>query len=433
MGKIINDTISNKTQSQDPLPKREQRTDVVAYSVLRKTIIGMMIVSALIGGIAGLLIGAWVSSDSDVISWVHENVFWKTATTASVNSVADETVAESKTIAVIEESATIDVVKRVDPSVVSIVVSQDLSELYDLDVPFFRFETPQGFQEVGAGTGFIISEDGLILTNKHVVDAENAEYSVIMNDGEQYDALVLDTDPFNDIALIKIDATGLPTVELGDSDVLEIGQTVIAIGNTLGEFQNTVTRGVVSGLSRTITAGTSGGSSETLEGIIQTDAAINHGNSGGPLLNLDGQVIGLNTAIRQEGQLVGFAIPINQANRAIESVKEYGRIVRPYIGIRYILLNEEIAEQNNLTVDYGALIARGRMVADLAVIPGSPADKAGLVENDIILEINGQRIDDDQSLAKQLQQYNPGESVNLKILHDGEESSITVILAEFED
>ena len=393
----------------------------------------MMIVSALIGGIAGLLIGAWVSSDSDVISWVHENVFWKTATTASVNSVADETVAESKTIAVIEESATIDVVKRVDPSVVSIVVSQDLSELYDLDVPFFRFETPQGFQEVGAGTGFIISEDGLILTNKHVVDAENAEYSVIMNDGEQYDALVLDTDPFNDIALIKIDATGLPTVELGDSDVLEIGQTVIAIGNTLGEFQNTVTRGVVSGLSRTITAGTSGGSSETLEGIIQTDAAINHGNSGGPLLNLDGQVIGLNTAIRQEGQLVGFAIPINQANRAIESVKEYGRIVRPYIGIRYILLNEEIAEQNNLTVDYGALIARGRMVADLAVIPGSPADKAGLVENDIILEINGQRIDDDQSLAKQLQQYNPGESVNLKILHDGEESSITVILAEFED
>lgn len=404
-------------------------------------IISMLVISLLVGGISGALFSTWVSLDSSTSAWIKKNIFGQTSAT-----VINANTTETKTITVTENSATIEAVEKVSPAVVSIVITQDLSEINNLTGPdifpfddFFEFnlpfepQAPQGKQEVGAGTGFIISSDGLILTNKHVVDTTEAEYTVIMNDGNKYEAQVLDTDPFNDIALIKIEASGLPTVELGDSDILKIGQTVIAIGNTLGEYRNTVTRGVISGLSRTVTAGDGQGRSEILEDIIQTDAAINFGNSGGPLINLDGQVIGLNTAMSREGQLIGFAIPINQAKKAIDSVEQYGRIVRPYLGVRYIILNEEVAERNNLTVDYGALIVRGDQPTDLAVVPGSPADKAGLVENDIILEIDSQRIDQDHSLAKQLQKYNPGDAVTLKILHKEEETEVQAILAELED
>ena len=421
--------------------KNQSKAISITPQSLKNLVVGMLVVSFLVGGISGVLFSTWVSIDSSTASWIKQNVFGQTKATVTNSSVT-----ENRTIAVTENSATIEAVKKVSPSVVSIVITQDLSKIYNLSgpdiFPFddffefnlpFKFETPQGKQEVGAGTGFIISSDGMIVTNKHVVDTAEAEYTVIMNDGKQYEAKVLDTDPFNDIALIKIEANDLPTVELGDSDNLEIGQTVIAIGNTLGEYRNTVTRGVISGLSRTVTAGDNRGRSETLEDIIQTDAAINFGNSGGPLINLDGQVIGLNTAINREGQLIGFAIPINQAKKAIESVQQYGKIVRPYLGVRYIIINKEIAERNNLSVDYGALIVRGDQATDLAIVPGSPADKAGLVENDIILEINGQPIDRDHSLAKQLQKYSPGDTVSLKILHKGEEKTVQATLAELED
>lgn len=415
----------------------KQHNDNTSQRMLRNVVTLTIILSVLLGGLSGALIGAWVSSDDSASSWIQQNIFGTTPeSTAS-------TVTETKTVVVEEDSATIDVVEKVKPSVVSIVVTQDLSTIYNLTGPdlspfedFFSFPAtpvPEGKREVGAGTGFIIDTDGLILTNKHVVATLEAEYTVILNDGQQYVATIIDTDPFNDIALLKIDATDLPAVELGDSDVLKIGQTVIAIGNTLGEYQNTVTRGVVSGLSRTVTAGDGRGQSETLEDIVQTDAAINSGNSGGPLLNLDGQVIGVNTAISREGQLVGFAIPINQAKRAIDSVEEHGRIVRPYLGVRYILLNEEIANENNLSVDYGALIVKGSTVTDLAIIPGSPADIAGLEENDIILEVNGKQINKDQSLAKQLGQYDPDDTVTLKVLHDGEEKTVEATLAEVEE
>ncbi|MFA5134339.1 MAG: trypsin-like peptidase domain-containing protein [Patescibacteria group bacterium] len=405
---------------------------------LRTVAIFTITLSVLFGGIAGAVFGAWISTDESAASWIQQNVFGTSSTQSVVPPVG-----ESKIMIVEEESATIDVVETVRPSVVSIVVTQDLSTIYNLTGPnlspfgdLFSFpgeQAPEGEQEVGAGTGFIIRADGLILTNKHVVATEDAEYTVILNDGEQFDATIIDTDPFNDIALLKIDATDLPAVELGDSDALKIGQTVIAIGNTLGEYQNTVTQGIVSGLSRTVTAGDGRGQSETLEGIVQTDAAINSGNSGGPLLNLDGQVIGVNTAISLDGQLVGFAIPINQAKRSIDSVEEYGRIVRPYLGVRYMLLNEEIAKENNLPVDYGALVVKGSQASDLAIVPGSPADIAGLEENDIILEVDGERITEERSLAKQLQQYNPGDTVTLKLLHDGAEKTVEAVLAEVEE
>ena len=400
----------------------------------------MLIVSLLVGGVSGLLFGSLAATNPHVSDWVSDNVFNSQLVATSQISSGQRS-ASTQTLSVVEDSATVAVVKKASPAVVSIVITQDLSKIYNqtgtglpLD-DFFNFNfpsqpAPEGKREVGAGTGFIISSEGMILTNKHVVNTDGGEYPVLMNDGKEYQAAVLATDPFNDIALVKIDAKDLPTLELGDSESLQIGQTVIAIGNALGQYSNSVTKGVISGLSRTVEAGDNSGQFEVLENIIQTDAAINSGNSGGPLLNLDGQVIGINTAVNNSGQLIGFALPINQAKKDVVSVQETGRIVRPYLGVRYVLITESIAKKNNLKVDYGALIVRGDQVTDLAVIPGSPADKAGLEENDIILEVNGTKVSQDQSLAKLLQQFNIGENITLKIIHQGEEQTIQAILEE---
>ncbi len=390
------------------------------------------ITSAVIGGILGVAVGLFAAFNL-VDSFPLVNDYNSQTTSPTI-------------VQVNEEQATIAAVKKVSPAVVSIVITKDLSKLYQSDgfgSPFFEFGFPFGFrfspsppsgkQEVGGGTGFIVdAKRGYIVTNKHVVRDTEAEYSVLTNDGKRYDAKVLARDPFNDVAILQIKAKGLTAVQLGDSDALEMGQTVIAIGNALGEYRNTVTKGVVSGIGRTIVAGSSSGS-ERLEGVIQTDAAINPGNSGGPLVNLNGEVIGINTAIDREGQLIGFAIPINTVRKVIESVEKYGRIVRPYMGVRYIMINKQIAEDNNLEVDYGALIVKGEKPTDLAVIPGSPADKAGLVENDIILEVNGVKVDEKNSLAKLIQQYNVGDEITLKIWHKGEVKEVRLKLEEFKD
>lgn len=409
----------------------------ITPQLLRNLMISTLIISFIVGGVSGILFASWLKVDSNAAKWVQETLFGQ-----SGNSVDEQLMTVSKTLQILEESATIDVVKKSNPAVVSIVVTQDLSELYNLTGPNvspfdelfdFRFQNPQGRQEVGAGTGFIVSSDGMILTNKHVVADADADYTVLLNDGTQLEASIIDTDPFNDLALIKIEGENFSVLGLGDSDVLKVGQTVIAIGNTLGEYNNSVTRGIISGLSRTVTAGGSSGQSETLEDIIQTDAAINFGNSGGPLINLAGQVIGVNTAISREGQLIGFAIPINQAKIIIDSVLQYGRIVRPYLGVRYILINDDVAERNDLDVNYGALIVKGDQAAELAIVPDSPASLAGLIENDIILEVDGQRIDRDHSLAKELQKHIPGDIVTLKVLSQGDEKIIKATLAELED
>jgi len=350
------------------------------------------------------------------------------------------------------ETATIDAVKKASPSVVSIIISKEVSSIQT--VPnfndFFQFGFPFQFnfgepaqpapsqnqkpqkQEIGGGSGFIVSADGLIITNKHVVADDTASYTVLTNDGKKYEAKVLAQDPTNDLAVIKIDAKDLTSLILGDSDNIEIGQTVIAIGNALGEYRNTVTRGVISGINRTVQAGGQG-FTETLEEAIQTDAAINPGNSGGPLLNLNGEVIGINTAISEAGQLVSFAIPINGAKLDLESIQKSGKIVRPFLGVRYVIINKQLSDANKLTVDYGALILPGQTADQLAVVPGSPADKAGLVENDIILELNGQKIDESHSLAGLLAKYAPGDEVELKILHKGEEKTVKVKLDERKD
>ena len=345
-----------------------------------------------------------------------------------------------------QEQMIVDMVEKSQDAVVSVIATKDLPvlEQYYAD-PFEGFGLPQDFwgelqipqyrqrgtekKEVSSGTGFVVTSDGMVLTNKHVVSEEGAEFTVLMNDGQKYPAKVLATDPVQDIAVLKIDEKNLSTLTLGDSDSIQIGQTVIAIGNALGEFRNTVSAGVISGLRRTITA-QGGGMVETLEDLIQTDAAINPGNSGGPLLNLKGEVIGINTAMTQAAQNIGFALPINKAKRDLDQVKKTGEITYPFLGVRYMLIDADVAKKNNLSVDYGALVVRGETATDFAVTPGSPADKAGIVENDIILEMNGKKITKENPLAKIIQSLNVGDIVTLNILHQGAEKTVTATLVE---
>jgi serine protease Do len=322
-------------------------------------------------------------------------------------------------IVIEESSAIIDATNKVSASVVSITTKKTVQSIYG------------AYESEGAGTGFIITSDGLILTNKHVVSDTAAAYTVVTQDGKIYDATVQSLDSVNDLAVVKIDARGLTAVELGDSDELKVGQWVIAVGNSLGKFQNSVTAGVVSAKDRKIQASDSnGGSAETLSDLLQTDAAINPGNSGGPLVNLAGQVIGINTAVASEAQGIGFAIPINAAKSAIESIKKTGRIIRPYLGVRYFEITPAVAKQNSLTVDYGALVQRGTNLTDFAVVPGSPADKAGIIENDIITQINGDKIDVNNSLISLVQKYLVGDDIKLKVISKGKEKEVTIKLEE---
>jgi serine protease Do len=317
-----------------------------------------------------------------------------------------------------QERSVIDVVKETNPAVVSIIISKAESK-----------QNATEKKQVGGGSGFFVTSDGLIVTNRHVVDRSGVVYTVFTNDGEKHVATVVALDPVLDIALIKISGSNFPSLTLGDSDALEVGQSVIAIGNALAEFRNTVSLGVISGLARSITAGDSSGRTEVLDLVIQTDAAINPGNSGGPLLDLFGRVVGVNVAAARGSQSIGFALPINSVKGAIESVKSIGKIVRPYLGIRYLAINKVVQEKNNLSVDYGVLVIPGADSGELAVIPGSPADKAGIVENDIILEIDGVKLGDKTNLASIIRQKKIGQVVNLKILSKGFEKNVKVTMA----
>ena len=347
----------------------------------------------------------------------------------------------SKTEAVVtSEDTVVSSVKKAKPAVVSIIVSKDVPK-YDVSYdqsndPFGGlfpglFQTPIYKQngtdrkQIGSGSGFLISSDGMIVTNKHVVADTTAIYEVQLNNGKKYTAKVLARDGVLDVALVKISATDLPYLNLADSDTLDVGETVIAIGNALGEFKNTVSVGVVSGLSRSVVAGNGLGQSEKLDKVIQTDAAINPGNSGGPLLNIHGEVIGINVAVVQGSSNVGFALPINSVKSAINSVKSTGKIVRPYVGVRYIPITADLKAKNNLTVDYGVLVQRGSNTNDIAVVPGSPADKAGIIENDIILEIGGVKIDQDQNFSYLIRDKKVGDYVTFKILSKGIEKTVT--------
>lgn len=342
----------------------------------------------------------------------------------------------SQSVAVNEESATTKVVSEAGPAVVSIVVSKDVNLNPNIYDPFGFFEqqpnsnTPN-VQEVGAGTGFFVSADGWVMTNKHVVVDETATYTVLTNDGQSYEAKVMAKDPTNDIALLKIEISNAPYLRFADSNQLQLGQHVIAIGNSLGQYQNTVTSGIISGIGRSIRAG-GGGIDEQLDGVIQTDAAINQGNSGGPLLSLTGAVIGINTAVALGGQSIGFAIPANDARTAFESYQAKGRITRPYLGVRYVMLNAAMAKANKLERDKGAWLVAGQRSTDFAVIPNSPADRAGLKANDIILSLDGEELNEDNSLVRALKKHQPGDRVELRIFREGNEQTISLTVGETE-
>lgn len=419
------------------LPSRDQRLLIIAG-----------IIGLIFGGFAGLAGGVLVTSGR-IPSFAKYISPFNGAPSESARGPIARAINRIE-----EESATIDVVKRASPAVVSIVVRKEantssrgdllpFNDFFDFGIPIPRSiptPTPRGDQksekqQVGGGSGFIVSSDGYILTNRHVVDDDHAEYSVVLNDDREFSATVLAKDPLNDLAVLKIDVrdSALPILELGDSDQVQIGETVIAIGYALSEFRNTVTKGVVSGMNRRVVAGDGAGSSEVIEEAIQTDAAINPGNSGGPLLNLVGQVIGLNTAVSREGQLLGFAIPINVAKQAVESVIRDGRIVRPWLGVRYLVITEELAKQQKLSVNNGALVVRGATIADLAVVPGSPADRAGIRENDIITAVNHDAVDEDHPLARRIARYKPGDRVRLTVLRQGRERTIDAELGEFRE
>lgn len=354
-----------------------------------------------------------------------------------------ETVSENTGGAGSQEELVVNAVKKTKPAVVSVIITKDvpiIEQYYEdpfrdffggqspFQVPKFR-ENGTEKKEVGGGSGFIVSEDGYIVTNKHVVSDEKAEYTVFLNDGEKYTAKVIARDSLNDIAILKIEAKDLPYLKFANSDKLEIGQSAIAIGSPLVEFKNSVSVGVVSGLSRSIVAGDGFGKSEQLEGVIQTDAAINPGNSGGPLLNLKGEVIGVNVAVAS-AENIGFSLPANLVKAAFDSVKEHGKIVRPYLGVRYVQINEAFKEANNLKVDYGIIVLRGVKPEELAVVPGSPADKAGLKENDIILEVDGEKITEEVNFARIVAEKKVGEKLKLKVLAQGKEKDVEVELEE---
>lgn len=345
-----------------------------------------------------------------------------------------------------EENMIVSAVERVSPAVVSIIATKNLpvlEEYYgdpfggnDLFRQFFpQFQFPQyrergtQRQQIGSGSGFFVTDNGYIITNRHVVDDTQAEYTVITNSGARHKASVVARDPIHDLAILKIDGSNYPTVTLGDSNSIKIGQTAIAIGNALGEFQNTVSVGVISGQHRTITAGGRGAQTEELRQVIQTDAAINPGNSGGPLLNSRGEVIGINTAMAGGAENIGFALPVNLAKKDLESIKANGKITYPFLGIQYVIITPEVKQSRNLSVDYGALLTPGNNGGS-AIVPGSPAEKAGLRNGDIILELDGTRITKDRSLAELIEEHKVGDTVRLKVLRDGKELDINVILSE---
>lgn len=358
----------------------------------------------LIGGAGSLMLLAQSSTLRDILGFKGGNINLTTTKTEKLR---------------LEESSTIiDAVKKVTPAVVSITTTQNVQDFFG-----------RVFEEEGGGTGFIVTNDGLVLTNKHVAEA-GTNLTVLADDGKTYEAKVVAKDPTNDLAILKIDASGLPVVDLGNSDDLQIGQWIIAVGNALGQFQNTVTVGVISARERQLIAG-GNGTQEQLNNLLQTDAAINAGNSGGPLVNLAGQVVGINTAVASNAQNIGFAIPINQAKQALDSYKKTGKIIKPYLGVRYITLDNEIAKSLNISnVDHGALVYGSQ--GQPAVVAGSPAAQAGLKSGDIILEINGDRIDSNHPLGAVIAGYQPGDKVELKILRDGKESTLDLKLGSTE-
>jgi serine protease Do len=373
-----------------------------------------LLIVSLAAGFAGGWVGATNRDNSD---------FASTATQKEVVYSQDQLISS--------------IAKTMSQSVVSVnVTSETTTSPQD---SFFGFGLPQQSQQQSEGTGVVISSNGLIVTNRHVVPAGTTSVSVTLSDGTQLNNVQVvgrtsESDSL-DVAFLKItDAKGhtLVPAQLGDSSKVKIGDSVVAIGNALGQFQNTVTSGIISGFGRSVQASDQGSAStgENLEDLFQTDAAINEGNSGGPLVNMDGQVIGINTAVASNAQGIGFAIPINDISGLIKTVLSTGKFQQPYLGVHYLSLTNDYASQLNLSVTRGAYIIPSDQDGGVSgVVSGSPADQAGLKEGDVILSVNSMNIDDSHSLTALLDQHSVGDSVTLKVLRNGKQIYVQVTLS----
>lgn len=322
-----------------------------------------------------------------------------------------------------EESVVIDAVARATPAVVTISVQTPKRQVLELS-PFGGFGLRErGGEEQDIATGFLVSADGLIVTNKHVVSGNGISYKAITKDGKEYEVKQIYRDPANDLALLKIDGSGLSVLELGDSDNLQVGQLVIAIGTPLGEFRQSVTTGVISGLGRGID--TSGnpfeGYVERLDNVIQTDAAINPGNSGGPLLDSSARVIGINVAVVAGAQNIGFAIPVNVIKSSIEQFHQTGDFSRPFLGVQYQMISKQAAIANE--------IPQGAYVRD--VVKGSSADRAGVKVGDIIIKFGGEKVEEEKGgLAALVNKYKVGDKVQAEVWRDGKTEILSITLSE---
>lgn len=368
-----------------------------------------------------ILAGAGISSGTLGLKWDTIGRYLPQQSTSSITS-------PEKIKVVSEESVVTDVVDKVSPSVVTVSISstRSIGSIFDVN-PFdplggssnYPGVKPKTEQDIGSG--FIVSTDGLIVTNKHVVSDTTVKYKAITKDNKSFDVVKIYRDPSNDISILKINAAGLNPVTMGDSSALKVGQMAIAIGTALGEFRNTVTVGVISGLGRGITAGSPfEGSVERLDNVIQTDAAINPGNSGGPLLNSSGQVIGIDTAVSQEGQNIGFAIPINVVKDALAEFNKTGSFQRPFLGVQYKIITRDLAILNE--------VPEGAYVQD--VVAGSPAEKAGIQGQDIITKIDGQKITDQNELSKIISGKKIGDKLTIEIWRDRKTLILSVTLGE---
>ncbi len=383
------------------------------------------------GFLAALFIAATLISGS-IGGWVESHINQNgLVTTASLSNQKKIVTSDGQLIS--------QIAKTVGPSVVS--VNDDISSnASSSDGGFGLFGFTQPEEEQAAGTGIIISSSGIIMTNRHVVPEGTTNVSVTLSDGtELKDVSIIGRTSQSDsldVAFLKINNTEghkLVRAVLGNSSQVQIGDSVVAIGNALGQFQNTITSGIISGYGRDIEAGDSSGdgsNTENLEDLFQTDAAINEGNSGGPLVNLNGQVIGMNTATASSGENIGFAIPINDVAGLINQVLKTGKFSQPYLGVRYVPVTPDIANEYNLSVNSGAFIAPSDdPTNDPSVVPGSPAAQAGLQENDIITQVNGVSIGQNNSLTSLLDSYVPGNKITLTILRGSNTMHISVTLA----
>ena len=390
-------TPQKPARSDTPRPRRRFQT----------TRLGLLVVG--IAFLAGF-IGSWVENFTDT-------------ELSPLNTVINDAKDDGNKVVTANEESIASVASKVAPSVVSIVTSSSKAS------GFYH----QSVRQEGAGTGMIVSSNGYILTNKHVINGADS-VNVIMQSGKIYkNVQVLGSDPLNDVAFLKIaHATDLPTVTLGDSKTVRIGQSVVAIGNALGQYQNTVTSGIISGTGRPVVAsdGTSSGNAESLSDLLQTDAAINSGNSGGPLLNLKGQVIGINTAIAQDAQSIGFAIPIGATKGMLHHLVKTGKLERAYLGVQYIPITPEVKDEYNLSVDQGDYITAQK---GSGVLANGPAAKAGISDKDIITKVNDYKIGEVASVSSLVSEYQPGEQVTITFLHNGTTKKVQVTLGTYKD